>query len=83
MVRSPTEGVFYRRPDPGSPPYVEAGDVVPLGHPLGMVEVMKCFNQVRYEGLGLPARARVVKVLVEDSQEIRHDQVLFLMEPEG
>ncbi len=81
-VRSPTEGVFYRRPDPQSPPYVQVGDIVELGHPLGLVEVMKCFNQVRYSGHDLPPRARVAKILVEDSAEIRHDQVLFLLEGE-
>jgi biotin carboxyl carrier protein len=82
-VRSPTEGVFYRRPDPQSAPYVQVGDVVELGHPLGLVEVMKCFNQVRYAGHDLPPRARVKKILVEDSAEIRHDQVLFLLEAEA
>lgn len=82
-VKSPTEGVFYRRPDPKSPPYVEVGAVVETGHALGMVEVMKCFNQVRYGGPGLPERARVVSVPVEDSAEIRQGQVLFVLEPAG
>jgi len=82
-VRSPTEGVFYRRPDPQSPAYVEVGSVVEAGNPLGLVEVMKCFNQVRYGGAGMPARARVVSIPVEDSAEIHYDQVLFVLEPEG
>jgi acetyl-CoA carboxylase biotin carboxyl carrier protein len=79
-VRAPSEGVFYRRPDPQSPPYVQLGDVVETGHPLGLVEVMKCFNQVRFTGLGLPPRARVVAVQVEDTSEITQDQVLFVLE---
>jgi acetyl-CoA carboxylase biotin carboxyl carrier protein len=80
-VRSPTEGVFYRRADPASPPFVEVGSVVESGHALGMVEVMKCFNQVRYGGPGLPHRARVAAILAGDASEISHDQPLFVMEP--
>jgi acetyl-CoA carboxylase biotin carboxyl carrier protein len=80
-VRSPTDGVFYRRPDPQSPPYVQAGEVVEPGHTLGLVEVMKCFNQVRFEGEGLPARARVVSIPIEDTAEIQYGQVLFVLEP--
>jgi biotin carboxyl carrier protein len=79
-VRSPTEGIFYRRPDPQSPAYVEMGSVIETGHPLGLIEVMKCFNQVRYDGPGMPRRARVVAVSVEDAAEILYDQVLFLVE---
>jgi acetyl-CoA carboxylase biotin carboxyl carrier protein len=80
-VRAPTTGVFYRRPDPQSPPYVELGQIVELGRPLGLVEVMKCFNQIRYEGHGMPPRARIVAIPVEDNAEIELGQVLFLLEP--
>ena len=80
-VRSPTDGVFYRRSDPQSPPYVEVGEVVEPGHTLGLVEVMKCFNQVRFAGTNLPARARVLSIAAGDSEEIRFDQVLFVLEP--
>jgi acetyl-CoA carboxylase biotin carboxyl carrier protein len=79
-VRSPTEGIFYRRSDPQSPPYVEVGTIVDTGHPLGLVEVMKCFNQVRYGGPGLPQRARVVAIPAQDSAEIQFDQLLFVLE---
>lgn len=80
-IRSPSEGVFYRRPDPDSPPYVAVGDIVQQGRPLGLVEVMKCFNQIRFEGHGFPDRARVAAIPVDDGAEIRSDQVLFILEP--
>ena len=48
---------------------------------LGLVEVMKCFNQIAYGGPGLPERGTVAKILVDDSDEVVHDQVMFLISP--
>ena len=42
---------------------------------------MKCFNQIAYGGPGLPERGTVAKVLVEDAEEVEHDQVMFLIRP--
>jgi acetyl-CoA carboxylase biotin carboxyl carrier protein len=78
-VRAHSEGIFYRRPAPDRAPYVDAGSVVEPGHMLGLVEVMKSFNPVVYGGPELPARATVVKALVEDGTEISFGQVLFLV----
>jgi biotin carboxyl carrier protein len=81
-VTAPSEGVFYRRPGPDSPPYVEAGSAVSIGSVLGLVEVMKSFNQITYGGPGLPERGRVERVLVEDAAEVAFGQTLFLIRPE-
>lgn len=78
-VRSPTDGIFYRRPDPESPPYVAVGDVIETGAQLGLVEVMKCFNQIRLEGDTLPSRCEVVAIPVEDGYEVTLGQVLFAL----
>ncbi len=81
-VRAPTDGIFYRRPDPESQDFVDEGDVVERGKVLGLVEVMKCFNQIAYGGEGdLPARARVARVLPDDAAEVKLGQALFLVEP--
>jgi biotin carboxyl carrier protein len=80
-VPTPSEGVFYRRPGPDSPAYVEEGDEVGEGATLGLVEVMKSFNQITYGGPALPERGVVVKILVEDSAEVSHGQPLFLIRP--
>jgi len=79
VVRSPTHGVFYRRPDPQSPAYVNVGDVIEAGAQLGLVEVMKCFNQIRLDGDGLPQRCEVVQILAEDASEVALGQVLFVL----
>jgi acetyl-CoA carboxylase biotin carboxyl carrier protein len=81
-VQAPSEGVFYRRPGPDSPPYVEEGSEVSSGSVLGLVEVMKSFNQISYGGPGLPERGRVERVLAEDSAEVSFGQTLFLIRPE-
>ena len=81
-VRSPTDGIFYRRPSPDEPSYVEAGDTVERGKVLGLVEVMKCFNQIAYGGEPDAApKAVVVRVVPEDSAEVKLGQVLFVLDP--
>ncbi len=79
VVKSPTDGVFYRRPDPQTAPYVEVGDVIEPGAQLGLVEVMKCFNQIRLEGDGLPTRCEVLQIQAEDANEVAFGQVLFVL----
>jgi biotin carboxyl carrier protein len=77
LITSPSEGIFYRRPSPDSPPYVDEGSVVKEGQTLGLVEVMKCFNQVLYQGDTLPAAGRIAEVLAEDTSEVNYGQPLF------
>lgn len=76
-VVSPTDGVFYRRPRPDAPPYVDVGDRVVQGQTLGLVEVMKCFNPIQYGGPELPGEAEIVEICVDDGVEIKAGQPLF------
>ena len=78
-VLAPTDGVFYRRPGPGAPAFVEVGQKVRAGQAVGLVEVMKTFNQVLYGGADLPDSATVLEVRAEDGTEIRAGQVLLLV----
>jgi acetyl-CoA carboxylase biotin carboxyl carrier protein len=75
-LRSPSVGVFYRRPGPDEPPYVEVGDVVHAGDPLCTISVMKMFTEVRSDRAG-----RVVEVCVENETLVEHGQVLMYIEP--
>jgi len=81
VVAAPSEGVFYRRPGPDSPAYVEEGAEVTAGTVLGLVEVMKSFNQITYGAPGLPDRGIVVRILAEDAAEVAFGQRLFLIRP--
>jgi len=80
-VTAPSEGIFYRRPTPDAPAYVEKGAPVSTGTVLGLVEVMKCFNQITYGGPGFPERGEIVKVLAEDAAEVQFGQELFWVRP--
>jgi acetyl-CoA carboxylase biotin carboxyl carrier protein len=80
-VTSPTHGVFYRRPRPEDPPYVEVGQVVDDGTTLALIEVMKCFSAISYGGDELPARGEIVEVRVSDGSEVRADDILFVVRP--
>ena len=80
-MRTPSQGVFYRRPSPDSPPYVDEGSPVVPGTILGVVEVMKCFNQITYGGAEVPARGTVARILVADACEVGFGQALMLVKP--
>lgn len=78
-VVSPADGVFYRRPRPIDPPYVEKGARVHSGQTLALIEAMKCFSAITYGGAGLPDEAEVIEIRSEDAAEVTHGQVLFVV----
>lgn len=80
-IDAPTDGVFYRRAAPDEPPFVEAGATIHRGQPVGLVEVMKTFNRIVYEGADLPERAVVEEILVEDAEEVAAGQPLLRLRP--
>ncbi|MBA2298000.1 MAG: acetyl-CoA carboxylase biotin carboxyl carrier protein, partial [Actinobacteria bacterium] len=75
-VESPMVGVFYRSPEPGSPPFVEVGDVVVPGQTLCLLEAMKLFNELKAENGG-----RVTAIHVENGKPVEFGQLLFELEP--
>jgi biotin carboxyl carrier protein len=77
LVASFTTGMFYLRPGPGDPPFVREGDRVERGAVLGLIEVMKSFNQVLFTGAGGLAYGRIGRVLARDGQEVRSGEPLF------
>ncbi len=78
-VRAPTDGVFYSRASPDAAPFVAPGDPLRRGQPLGLIEVMKTFNQVLYGGPGLPERGIVVELRAGDGAEVRAGDPLILV----
>ena len=51
-ILSPLPGTFYRRPSPDKPVFKEVGDVVAVGDVIGLIEVMKSFNEVQADQAG-------------------------------
>jgi acetyl-CoA carboxylase biotin carboxyl carrier protein len=78
-IVSPTDGVFYRKPSPDAAAFVEVGSRVRRGQPVGLVEVMKTFNQILYDGPGVPEEAEVVEVRAGDSEEVGAGQILIVV----
>jgi biotin carboxyl carrier protein len=78
-VVSPTDGVFYRRPSPDAEPFVEVGSRVARGQPVGLVEVMKTFNQIVYGGAGVPDEAEVLEIRCGEAEEVRAGQPLIVL----
>lgn len=76
VVLAPMVGVFYRAPEPGAPPFVEAGSRVEEGATLGLVEVMKMFNSVT-----APVSGEVVELLVGNDEFVEFGQPLFRLHP--
>ena len=74
-IRSPLPGTFYRRPAPDQPPYKEEGDSLAKGDPIGLVEVMKSFHEVKSEVEG-----KVAKFLVENEDPVQAGQPLVEVE---
>jgi len=70
-IKAPVPGTFYRRPSPDEDPYVDEGDRVSEGQVIGLVEVMKNFNEVKADRDGLLENFLVENEdLVEAGQEI-------------
>ena len=75
-VDSPMVGVFYRTSSPGTPPFVEIGDVVTVGQTLCLLEAMKLFNELKAEHEG-----RVKAIHAESGQAVEFGQILFELDP--
>jgi biotin carboxyl carrier protein len=75
QILSPLPGTFYRRPAPDQPVYKNEGDSVAVGDVIGLVEVMKSFNEVKADIAG-----RVVKFLVENEDAVMAGQPLAEIE---
>ncbi|MCT8179214.1 acetyl-CoA carboxylase biotin carboxyl carrier protein [Variovorax sp. CY25R-8] len=69
-------GTFYRASAPGQPPFVQVGDIVAEGQPLGLIDAMKMLNQVEAERAG-----RIVAILVEDGGAVDGQSPLFQIAP--
>ena len=69
QILSPLPGTFYRRPAPDQPVYKSEGDTVAVGDIIGLVEVMKSFNEVKADIAG-----KIVKFLVDNEDAVMAGQ---------
>lgn len=76
-IVAPMEGMFYRRPSGQEPPFVQEGDMIQPGAVVGLIEVMKCFYPLKYEG---KKPAKVKTLLVQESGAVAPGDVLMVIE---
>ncbi len=76
VFRAPTSGRFYGRQAPDRPPFVAAGDALVPGATICLLEVMKTFHRVTYDGE--PARVR--EVLIADGADVNAGDALLALE---
>jgi biotin carboxyl carrier protein len=74
-VKAPMAGIFYRRPAPDEPAYVEFGSPVDKKQTLGLLETMKVFQKVKS-----PTTGTVAGIAVEDCNPVSDGDVLFVIE---
>lgn len=72
VIRAPSVGTFYRAPEPGAKPFVEAGDAVEADTEVGLIEVMKLFTAVRAGRSGV-----IAEILAADGVLVEKDAPLF------
>jgi len=71
VIKSPTYGLFYAQPEPGSPPYVKLGSMVKVGDTVGLMEIMKTFNAITS-----PVDGEVVAIHVKNEELLNPGQPL-------
>ena len=75
-IKSPMPGTFYSAPDPDSASFVNIGDNVNIGDTICIVEAMKIMNEIQAEESGT-----ITEILVDNSNHVEFDQVLFKLKP--
>ena len=69
QILSPLPGIFYRKPAPDKPTYKSEGDMVGEDDTIGLIEVMKSFNEVKAGAAG-----KIVRFLVENEDAVMAGQ---------
>ncbi len=73
-IISPLPGIVYPKPAPDKEPYANQGDRIEAGQPIGMVEIMKQFSEVRSEVSGTLER-----FAVEDAGTVNPGDVIAVV----
>lgn len=74
-IHAPFPGVFYRRPAPDKPSFVNEGQQVEAGTVIGLIEVMKQFFELKAEAAGT-----IIAFQVEDETVVEAGESLATLE---
>ncbi len=76
VVNAPLTGIFYAAPSPGAPALVSVGSIVAVGQPIGLIEAMKLFNEIKSDKAG-----RVVRIIAQNGQLVKAKSPIIEVEP--
>ena len=76
VVNAPLTGIFYAAPSPGAAPLISVGSIVAIGQPIGLIEAMKLFNEIKSDKAG-----RVVRIIAQDGLLVKAKTPIIEVEP--
>ena len=76
VVNAPLTGIFYAAPSPGAPALISVGSIVAVGQPIGLIEAMKLFNEIKSDKAG-----RVVRIIAQDGLLVKAKSPIIEVEP--
>lgn len=74
-IRAPMSGIFYRKPTPEDPPYVEVGATVEKKQVLALLETMKVFQKVKS-----PTGGTIVEIVPQNESALKDNDLMFVIE---
>ncbi len=74
-LTSPMVGVVFTSTDPGTPPFIKAGDTVTEGQTLLLIEAMKVFNPIT-----APRAGKVTQILITNGAPVEFGEPLLVLE---
>ena len=76
VVNAPLTGIFYAASSPGAAPLISVGSIVAVGQPIGLIEAMKLFNEIKSDKAG-----RVVRIIAQDGLLVKAKTPIIEVEP--
>lgn len=74
-ILSMLPGTFYRKSSPDQPFFAEEGQTIAVGQVIGLIEVMKQYNELPSDVAG-----KLVSFEVEDGDAVEAGQVIAIVE---
>ncbi|MEI6271782.1 MAG: biotin/lipoyl-containing protein, partial [Chloroflexota bacterium] len=76
VVNAPLTGIFYAAATPGADPMIAVGQTISIGQPIGLIEAMKLFNEIKSDKAG-----RVVRIVAENGRLVKAKTPIIELEP--
>ena len=75
FVNAPLTGIFYSAATPGGDPMIAVGQTISVGQPIGLIEAMKLFNEIKSDKAG-----RVVRIVAENGRIVKSKSPIIELE---